>query len=255
MHQHKLAMRARTRPETEVLRLVQPIDYRSTDDSSLSARHRSPARVEAVIEDLVINLRPTPSRSIALRFAAGIATGEALSVAAVGLLLGYRRDMAEAILTRMFWIKLAYALALGLLALATAARLAQPGVGVAARARWLPLPLAFVAVLAALQLSVAPPDARLPMVMGGSAAQCPWCILAFAAPPLVGLIAAARTLAPTRLRLAGGAIGLAAGGLGAAAYALHCQEWTAPFLAVWYSFGIGLCALTGAFIGPQVLRW
>ena len=255
MHQFKLAMRARTHPETEVLQPVQPIDYSSTDESSRSAHRRSPAQVEAVIEHLVIDLRPTPSRRIALRLAAGIATGEAVSVAAVGLLLGYRPDMAAAILTPMFWMKLAYALALGLLALATAERLAQPGVGVAARARWLPLPLAVVAVLAALQLSDAPPDARLPMVMGGSAAECPWLILAFAAPPLVGLVAAARTLAPTRLRLAGAAIGLAAGGLGAAAYAFHCPESTAPFLVIWYSFGIGLSALTGALVGPRVLRW
>jgi hypothetical protein len=64
-----------------------------------------------------------------------------------------------------------------------------------------------------------------------------------------------RGLAPTRLRETGAVIGLAAGGAGAFAYAWHCTETGAPFLAVWYTVGIALAALLGWLAGPRVLRW
>ena len=91
--------------------------------------------------------------------------------------------------------------------------------------------------------------------MGFSAAAAPWRILVAALPPLVGLAWAVRGLAPTRLVFGGAMVGLAAGGFGAASYAMHCQEATAPFLLVWYSLGIIACGFLGAALGPRVLRW
>jgi len=91
--------------------------------------------------------------------------------------------------------------------------------------------------------------------MGQSARVCPWRILFFALPPLAGLVWAMRGLAPTRLRQAGAAIGLAAGGAGAFIYALACTESTAPFLAIWYTLGMAACAALGWALGPLVLRW
>ena len=72
---------------------------------------------------------------------------------------------------------------------------------------------------------------------------------------LVGSLRALRELAPTRLRLAGAAAGALAGGAGAAVYALHCPEFGAPFLAVWYVLGMALPVAAGAWLGPRVLRW
>ena len=43
--------------------------------------------------------------------------------------------------------------------------------------------------------------------------------------------------------------------LGALAYALHCPEMAAPFLAVWYLAGMSVPTLAGAWLGPRVLRW
>ncbi|MGC1304645.1 MAG: NrsF family protein, partial [Caulobacteraceae bacterium] len=111
------------------------------------------------------------------------------------------------------------------------------------------------ATLAALQLAHAPPATRMHMVMGDSAKACPWCIVTFALPPLVGLIWAVRGLAPTRLRLTGIVVGFAAGGAGASAYALHCPEMTAPFMVIWYTLGIVGAALLGGLLGPRLLRW
>jgi hypothetical protein len=69
------------------------------------------------------------------------------------------------------------------------------------------------------------------------------------------LIGAIRGLAPVRLRLAGAAAGLTAGGLAAAIYSLHCPESAAPFVAIWYTLGILLPAAVGAVAGPRLLRW
>ena len=74
-------------------------------------------------------------------------------------------------------------------------------------------------------------------------------------PPRMAALRALRELAPTRLRLAGAAAGALAGGAGAAVYALHCPEFGAPFLAVWYVLGMALPVAVGAWLGPRVLRW
>ena len=63
-------------------------------------------------------------------------------------------------------------------------------------------------------------------------------------PIFAGLLWSFRRFAPTRLRAAGAAAGLAAGALAATLYCLHCPEVSAIFVLTWYSLGIGLA--TGA---------
>jgi hypothetical protein len=38
-------------------------------------------------------------------------------------------------------------------------------------------------------------------------------------------------------------------------YALACPEVSLTFVAIWYSLGIALAGVLGAFLGPRVLRW
>ena len=210
---------------------------------------------DALIDRLTADLRPTPRSVVARRLLLGLGVGVAVSAVLVWRLLGFRPDMGVAAASMMFWMKFAYVLALAGFALWTAGALARPDRQGWGRGLWLILPIAVVAAIAAWKLLNAPPSMREAMVMGGSAAVCPWRIIVFALPPLVGLIWAVRGLAPTRLRWAGAMIGVAAGGAGAFAYALHCTESTAPFLAVWYSFGILGAGAIGALLGPRVLRW
>ena len=174
----------------------------------------------------------------------------------VGLVFGYRPDMATATLTMIFWVKLAYVAGIGAIALWAVERLVRPGVPTGN--------LLFVASGAdlgrdALGCISADRTARRRLrehlIMGFSAAAAPWRILAAALPPLVGLAWAVRGLAPTRLVFSGTMVGLAAGGFGAASYAMHCQESTAPFLFIWYSLGVIACGFVGAVLGPRVLRW
>lgn len=208
-----------------------------------------------LIDALAADLRPIGSRSLALRLAAALLLGAGASTVLTLALLGPRPDMPAAMGGAMFWIKDAYGLALCEVAAWACERLARPGGTAGARIAWLAAPVVAVAGLAAWRLSLAAPGERAAMMMGGSASLCPWMILAAALPPLVALVWAMRGMAPTRLRLAGLMLGLAAGGAGAAAYALHCTEGSAPFLAVWYSLGVAGAGALGMLVGPRLLRW
>jgi hypothetical protein len=212
--------------------------------------------MDNLLDRLVKDLSPVPPHYVVRRLLAGAGGGAAVSLLLVAILMGYRPDMAAAALTPMFWWKLIYVLALAVVAVWSADRFARPGGAEGwKRGRWAIVPLAWALGLAAWQLLSAPAADRPGMIMGGSALGCPWYIVAYAAPPMMGLIWAVRGLAPTRLGQAGVMIGLAGGGLGAAAYALHCTESTAPFLAIWYTLGIAGAAAIGGILGPFILQW
>jgi hypothetical protein len=196
-----------------------------------------------------------PRGMVARRLLLGLGAGLLVSIAHVLAVLGPRPDMMPAMHTMMFWMKLIYPLLLAVIAAFAAERLARPAASAQARMVWLPLPLALVLVLALTVFLLTPPDARGDMLMGHSARLCPFLVLACSIPPLAGLVWAMRGLAPTRLREAGFVIGLTAGGAGAFAYAWHCNETGAPFLAIWYSLGIAATALAGWLFGPRLLRW
>lgn len=91
--------------------------------------------------------------------------------------------------------------------------------------------------------------------MGKTWATCPWLILVLAVPLLIGSMCAVRSLAPSRLRLAGAACGLASGALSALVYSISCDESAAAFVLVWYGGAIALATLIGALLGPRCLRW
>ncbi|MGC1301995.1 MAG: DUF1109 domain-containing protein [Caulobacteraceae bacterium] len=203
----------------------------------------------------VAELRPTPPAVVPRRLVIGAIAGAMTSIVLVIVLMGLRPDMARATLSYMFWFKLAYTSALAAFALWSAERLARPGAAGLWELLWIAAPLVLVVALAVWQLCWAPEPMRKQMIMGDSSKVCSWCIVVFSIPPLLGLIWAMRGLAPTNLPRAGAVIGLASGGFGASAYALHCTEVTAPFLAIWYTFGVATAGGIGAVLGPRVLRW
>ena len=210
---------------------------------------------ERLIGRLAEDLRPVPRLAVARRLMLGVGMGAAVSAVLIAFALGLRPDMPQAVGEAMFWVKLAYTLAIGGVALWACERLARPASAADRRLPWLLVPALVVTLLAGWQLARAAAPLRMPMVMGRTADVCPWLILAFSLPPLAGLVWAIRGLAPTRLRLTGTIVGLAAGGIGASVYALHCDESTAPFLAVWYSLGVAAAAVLGWLAGPRLLRW
>ena len=58
----------------------------------------------------------------------GLGAGILLSLGLVGIVFGYRADMATATMTTIFWVKLAYVAGIGAIALWAVERLVRPGV-------------------------------------------------------------------------------------------------------------------------------
>lgn len=185
------------------------------------------------------------------------ATAGGLGGALAVLLLGYglRPGLAQDAQLPMFWVKLLIPVCVAGAGGVLAARLGRPGV--AARGAWwgVVVPVVAIWLLAAVQWVGAAPADRPALLWGQTWRTCIGSIGLIALPVFVAALAALRDLAPTRAAWAGAAAGALAGGCGAAVYALHCPELTAPFLAVWYVAGMALPVALGAVIGPRVLRW
>jgi len=120
------------------------------------------------------------------------------------------------------------------------------GIAVAVIAMW---------VLAVMTLAAASPQNQARLILGHTAAACPFLIALIAAPLLAAFLAVMRSLAPTRLRWAGAASGFAAGSIGALVYTLHCPELAPPFIGIWYLIGMLIPTGIGAWLGPSLLRW
>lgn len=210
---------------------------------------------DELIASLSAGVTPVAQGVVARRVALGLGVGAAASTALMLVWLGLRPDLAEAVVTPMFWMKFGYAAITGLLLAAVLIRLGKPAARVGLSGPLIAAPFAIVAVMAAVRLAEAPPEIRSALLMGHSAMICPWRILAIGLPLLAGAVWATRGLAPTRLGLAGLAAGGCAGALGAAIYAFACNETSAPFLAIWYTLGMALVAALGGAAGGRVLRW
>lgn len=191
------------------------------------------------------------TRRLLLAVAGGTLAAAALSLS----LLGLRPNLAQEASIPMFWAREAFCAGLGVAGIVGVSRLARPG----RRLSWLPAgvmaPFATMWLLAALTLLGARPEDRTALILGHTAAVCPELIALISAPAFVAFLWLMKGLAPTRLRLAGAACGLAAGAIGALAYTLHCPELAAPFLGIWYVLGMMIPTAIGAWLGPHVLRW
>jgi hypothetical protein len=80
-------------------------------------------------------------------------------------------------------------------------------------------------------------------------------IAGLSVPLFGGLIWALRQMAPTRLRAASAAAGLAASGFAATLYCLYCQQVSPTYILTRYTLAIALFSAAGALIGPRLLRW
>ncbi|WP_062367072.1 NrsF family protein [Variovorax paradoxus] len=212
-------------------------------------------KTDDLVAMLATGALPAPRRAAGRRLALALLAGLPLSFAILFTEYGLRRDLVQAMFWPMFWVKVLFPLCIAAAAFVAVQRLARPGVPV--RRAWVGIaaPVLAVWVMAALAWFNAPAEERMPLLMGESWRVCAVSIGLMALPVFAAALLALKGLAPTRPALAGAAAGALAGGVGAAVYALHCMELTAPFLAVWYVSGIGLPVLVGAVLGPRLLRW
>ncbi|WP_186204860.1 DUF1109 domain-containing protein [Burkholderia gladioli] len=212
-------------------------------------------RTDELVGLLATGVAPANRGAAARRFGTALPLGLGGSLLLTWLLFGWRRDLAPAMDTALFWIKLAFPLAVAAVAWPLAERLGRPGSRGGRRWWLLALPFLLVWIGGALVLAAAAPGARLPLMLGLSWKVCALNILLLSTPSFAAVFWAMRALAATRPRQAGAVAGLLASAIATAAYCLHCPEMSPAFWALWYVLGMSLPAALGALLGPRLLRW
>ncbi len=210
---------------------------------------------DELIKKLSSDASVVSPRALEKRMLLGGVSGVFVSAAIVILWLGFRSDLETAAISSAFLIKMTYTAALAACAVAASVHLMRPD---AKPAVWFALPVipfALLGLLAMTEFAGAPREAWASIALGQSVSACIVRISIISVPVFLGLLLAARRLAPTRLRAAGAAIGFASGSLAAGLYALHCIESSASFIFLWYSLAIALAAAIGAIVAPLFLRW
>jgi hypothetical protein len=214
-------------------------------------------KTDQLIDMLSANLEPVNAsrlrNTLVLAMLAGGTGAAFLMLATTGLRPGLPAAHLE-------WAALKLILPLSVIVLGTPSLARSMRPGLETRTNW---HLAFFPFVAAIivglaMLLIVHPETWLKMLLGASqisSPRCFLCILYFAAIPLGVLIWALREGSPTRLEVSGALAGLVAGGVGAVAYAFNCNSDTIPFITIWYSAAILLCAFIGAQLGPRLLRW
>jgi len=208
-------------------------------------------RTDDLITALAADPRPGPGLGWALP--AAILGPLALAAAAFLPAVGVRGDLAAALVAVPTLWKWLLPAAAALLGAGLARRLARPDA--AGGAGLLLLPAAAAGLLLLSALAALPPGRWPAEVLGHTAGFCLAAILGLGLPPLAAGFLVLRRGATTRPRLAGLALGLAAGGAAAAVYALHCTEDAPLFFLTWYGAGILALGGIGAALGPRLLRW
>lgn len=186
---------------------------------------------------------------------ASLVGGLAAALVIMAALLGVRPNLLASLGDPVVWLKFSFSTTMLIAAGIAARRLSLPGKGW--RGAGLVLSLAFVVALAwaLMDLATHPMAVWPERIIGQEWLTCLVAIPLLSLPTTLVMGAAMRRLAPTRLDLAGTLLGLASGGTAAFAFALHCQDDTAPFVALWYSLALGVSALSGRIFGPLLLRW
>ncbi len=192
-----------------------------------------------------------PQRMILISAGLGAVT----ALVAMLLFLGVRTDLSELRAWQFIMVKSAFTGAIIGISLANLTRIARPGgerrVSIALGL----LPFVGALIVAIASLSITPLSEWKAMIIGQYWLLCLLCIPLNAIVPFAAIIWAMRQLAPTNLMLAGAMAGRTAGSISAFAYSLHCTDDSFPFIALWYSLTIALCAVLGGLVGQRLLRW
>lgn len=209
-------------------------------------------RTDELVARLAREVKAPPSRRLpfGMAVAGGAALAAAGAFAVVWGVIGARADLAEAWLMPAFLFKI---ISMALLAGGALLLLRRSGIpGMANRDFLVLAPAALVLAAGALfDRSGFPFFGRNDL----SIVRCMAFIVFAALPGLAVLLFILRKGVPTDLVGAGAVAGLAAGSLGALAYALACINDGFAFVAIWYPAAIATTTLLGAALGPRVLAW
>ncbi|TDQ80602.1 hypothetical protein A8950_3137 [Dongia mobilis] len=177
-----------------------------------------------------------------------------VSIALFAYVLDMRDDLAAALESWRYLLKLLLPALVAVAAIALMLHLARPQAA-AAVLRWLAW-LAVPLVLGLLAEAVLVPRESWGVVaIGQNPLFCLFFVPALSLPPLAAALWSLSRGAPQSPTAAGIVAGLAAGGIGALLYAAHCDNDSPFYLALWYLGGISIVTLLGGLIGHRYLRW
>lgn len=204
------------------------------------------------IDFLATGAGPAPKFNATLKLCAALIAGVAASLG-IGFVVNGITLPAFTLPAR--WIRLAYALSILAVGWVMVQQLSRPLLHVKWVAGALMLMVLVMAGFGVAAWMAAPSGQTDLLFWGESWMVCPSLIVLYSLPGLAAALWALRTLAPTRLRLAGFAAGIFAGAQGALGYVLVGTDDAYLFVAVWYTLGMLLTGFIGMLLGPKVLRW
>jgi len=207
-------------------------------------------------DQLIAALAADSRRQAAPRLALALATlaGGAVALVIFLAVMGVRHDIADALLTWRFDVKLVVVALALVIALIDGVRLMRPTTP-PLHPGWLALPLVVLVPAVVVELAVLPAELWRGSLVGTNGMVCLVAIPLLSAVPLAIALAAMRLGAPRSPAVAGAAAGRLAAAIGAALYALHCFDDSPLFVATWYTLAtLGVIA-AGALAGRLVLRW
>jgi hypothetical protein len=210
-------------------------------------------KTEDLVKALVAD-RAALGRSFGRGLVLALLAGGLLSLGFFFATLGLREDLAAALATWRFGLKLGLVLLAFVLSFGLCRALSRPIVPPHPGRRLLPL-AALAATAMTIELFVVPPALWGIHLVGKDAMVCLTAIPLLSLAPLVAVLAALRSAAPASPPLAGAAAGLLAAVAAATIYTFHCADDSPLFVATWYTLATIPVVASGAVAGHRLLRW
>lgn len=192
-----------------------------------------------------------PLRDLTVASAAAVGSAFALML----LLLGPRPDLWAAMSHPLFQQKV---VALGLLAALSTALAYRCGLPGRELGRWRTArlaPLLWLLVATGATLATAPEGGRVALFWSSSIMVCLIMVPVLSIVPALAFLWMLRRSAPTDPKRAALAVGWAAGGTGALAYALYCSADQPGYVMLWYGLAIAIVVALVRLLGARALRW
>jgi hypothetical protein len=208
-------------------------------------------RTDDLIAALAADTRTTVAQR--WRFAAAVTAGLVVATLVFSMALGLRRDIALAIVSWRFDVKIALLALAAVVAVFLSRRASGPIATDGRRLIYLPA-LALLGAVA-LELFTLPLAEWKDRMIGTNARACLTIIPALSLAPLAFILAAMRAGAPASPVKAGAVAGMAAAAIGALLYGLHCFDDSPLFVAAWYPLASLPVVAGGALAGHGWLRW
>ena len=212
-------------------------------------------KTEELIDLLSTNIEPVDTRKVVRTLQIAIVAGLVLAFLTCIVTLGIRPDLDNAGVFGFLLVKMGFGVVVTVLGWHLLLKHTRPGGENHSRIFLAAVPFAALMALAAVNLISVPASHWGHLMMGERWRECLLSIPIIAVVPFAVITWAVRMAAPTNLLRTGALAGLVAGGISAAAYALHCPDDSLPFVALWFGGTIVLCALAGAALGPRLLHW